>query len=175
MQAGFMPAVALSFALAAVVGQNYGAGQSARVREAFLEGVKLNVGFMLVFTVISQLCGGWLVARFSSETAVVSVGAEYLHLVAFNYVSSGLIMVAAGVFQGLGNTLPSLLASASRLITFFVPVFWLARQPHFSLQQVWLTSMASVNLQMVLVMLLLRRELGRRLPSPAAAVPVAAS
>lgn len=169
MQAGFMPAVALSFALAAVVGQNFGAREHGRVREAFVEGIKLNVGFMLLFTVVSQVSGGWMVARFSSDAAVVSVGADYLHLISFNYVSSGLIMVVAGVFQGLGNTLPSLLASASRLATFFLPVFWLARQPSFTLHQVWLASMASVNLQMVLAMLLLRRELRQRLPVAAPA------
>ena len=163
MQAGFMPAVALSFALAAVAGQNFGARRLERVRESFIEGVKLNVGFMLLFTVLCHLAPARMVGWFSSEPAVIAVGADYLRIVSWNYVASGLIMVASGMYQGLGNTLPSLLASASRLLTFIVPALWLSRQPGLQLQQFWLLSAASVFLQMLLSLGLLRREFRRKL------------
>ena len=47
MQAGFIPAVAISFSAAAVVGQNYGSGAFARVREAARESTKLVPGFAM--------------------------------------------------------------------------------------------------------------------------------
>ncbi|MDB5988349.1 MAG: hypothetical protein JWR16_3402 [Nevskia sp.] len=163
MQGGFMPAVALSFAVAAVAGQNYGARSFARVRQTFVEGAKLNVGFMLLFTLICQLVGAAMVRGFSKEAGVIEVGADYLHFISFNYVASGLIFVAAGMFQGLGNTMPSLIASVSRLATFVLPVLWLSQQAGFKLHQVWWASVLSVALQMVLCLALLRREFGRRL------------
>ena len=104
-----------------------------------------------------------MVGWFSSEPAVIAVGADYLRIVSWNYVASGLIMVASGMYQGLGNTLPSLLASASRLLTFIVPALWLSRQPGLQLQQFWLLSAASVFLQMLLSLGLLRREFRRKL------------
>lgn len=171
MQAGFMPAVALSFAAAAVAGQNFGAQRLDRVRETFIEGAKLNIGFMLVFTALCQIAPASLMRLFSQDPTVVAVGADYLRYVSFNYVASGLILIAAGVFQGLGNTLPSLLSSASRLLTFVLPVWLLAPLAGFNLHQVWITSALSVTLQMVLSLLLLHREFGRRmLPVPGVAV-----
>ncbi|MDO9453731.1 MAG: MATE family efflux transporter [Stagnimonas sp.] len=158
MQAGFMPAVALSFAVAAVAGQNFGALQNQRVRKTFTEGAKLNIAFMLFFTGICHIAPERMVGLFSQEPAVVQVGAEYLRFVSYNYVFSGLIMVAAGLFQGVGNTLPSLIASASRLVFFVLPVLWLAQQPGFQLHQVWWVSVVSVFMQMLLSLALLRRE-----------------
>lgn len=169
MQAGFMPAVALSFALAAVAGQNFGARKPDRVRASFLEGAKLNIAFMLLFTAICHLAPERMLGWFSGEPLVISVGADYLRYVSWNYVASGLIMVAAGLYQGLGNTVPSLLASASRLLTFIVPVLWLSTRPGFNLHQVWFVSAASVFLQMLLSLGLLRREFRLKLPLAAAA------
>lgn len=167
MQAGFMPAVALSFAVAAVAGQNYGAGHHQRVRQSFAESAKLNIGFMLLFTLVCQLAPAAMMGWFSSEPAVVVVGADYLRFISWNYVASGLIMVAAGLFQGLGNTLPSLLASASRLLSFVLPVLWLAVREGFQLHQVWIVSATSVALQMVLSLSLLRREFRHKLAASA--------
>lgn len=166
MQAGFMPAVALSFALAAVAGQNFGARRLDRVRESFVEGVKLNVGFMLLFTVLCHLAPERMMGWFSGEPAVIAVGADYLRVVSWTYIASGLVMVANGLYQGLGNTVPSLLASASRLVTYALPLLWLARQPGFHLHQVWLLSAGSTLLQMLLSLGLLRREFRRRLAEP---------
>ncbi len=165
MQAGFMPAVALSFAVAAVAGQNFGARQGMRVRETFTAGARLSIGFMLLFTLVCQLLPEAMMRLFSQESAVVAVGADYLRLLSWLYVASGLVMVAAGMFQGIGNTLPSLIASASRMVFFVLPVLWLSGQQGFTLHQVWWVSAASIAMQMVLSLGLLRREFNRRLPS----------
>ena len=178
MQAGFMPAVCLSFAVAAVAGQNYGGRQFPRVKETFLEGAKLNVAFMLAFTLLCHVAPAAMMRFFSKDPAVVDVGADYLRIISYNYVAFGLIVVASGIFQGLGNTWPSLIASALRLGIFIPLVLWLARQPGFELSQVWWTSVVSVTLQMALSLALLWREFGRKLvlapdgsagPSPAVA------
>ena len=165
LQAGFMPAVAISFAVAAVAGQNLGAGLGERVRQSFSEAARLAIGFMLIFTVLCQFAAGSLVAVFSDDPAVVQVGSDYLRVISWSCVASGLVMAATGLFQGLGNTLPSLLASASRLLTFVLPVLWLSQQQAFALHQVWWLSTSSVFLQMLLALLLLRREFARRLPT----------
>ena len=70
---------------------------------------------------------------------MIDVGADYLHFISYNYVASGLVFVASGMFQGLGNTVPSLLASSVRMLTFVLPVWWLSRQPGFTLPQVGFT------------------------------------
>ena len=63
----------------------------------------------------------------------------------------------------LGNTLPSLLSSCTRVITFVVPVFFLATRPDFHLHDVWVLSVATTSLQALVSLWLLRREFSRKL------------
>jgi Na+-driven multidrug efflux pump len=76
------------------------------------------------------------------------------------------------VFQGLGNTMPAIWSSASRIVTFVVPALVLAAQPHFQLLQLWYASVASVGLQAVISLWLVRNEFRHR--APVAAQPAGA-
>ena len=169
MQSLFLPVMAVAFAVAPVAGQNFGARQFARVRETFRSAALLSSVLMLLITLICQLRPEWFIERFTTDPAVVAVGAPYLRIISWNFVANGLIFTCSGMFQALGNTWPSLLSSASRLVTFVVPAVLLSRQPHFTLTEVWYLSVATVSLQAVLSLVLLLREFRRRLASPPAA------
>lgn len=159
MQAGFMPAVAVSFSVAAVVGQNYGAGATERVREAVRESQKLVLSFMIFFTALCQIAPAAMVGLFASEPEVIAAGVDYLRTISWGYVASGVIFVSAGVFQGLGNTWPSLLASGLRALIFVGPLIVMSKRPGFTLHRIWLASLVTVFLQLGLQQFLLRREL----------------
>jgi len=163
IQAGFMPVVALGFAVSPVAGQNFGARHPERVRETFRAAVALAVGVMLVFALLCHLAPAAMVGLFSSDPNVVRVGDEYLRILSWNFIASGVIFVASSMFQAMGNTLPSLLSSFSRIVLLAVPVVLLSRRPGFELRWIWYLSVASVTFQMGLSLLLLRREFGRRL------------
>ena len=165
MQACFMPAVAISFAVAAVVGQNYGARAYLRVRQTTFESVKLVVGFMLFFTLVCQVVPAELVSLFSAEPGVIDAGVDYLRVMSLGFFASGVVFVGAGVFQGLGNTWPSRFASALRAAAFIVPVVALSTREGFELHTIWLISLGTVLGQLVLVQFLLRRELSVRAPA----------
>jgi putative MATE family efflux protein len=182
VQAGFMPVVALGMAAAAVAGQNVGARLAGRVRETFRTGALMAAALMGVFALLSHVAPDALVRTFARDPAVVATGAEYLRVVSWNYVASGLIFVASSMFQALGNTVPPLLASALRMALVLVPAWLLARLPGFQLRWVWYLAAATVYLQLALAFWLLRREFGRRLapgaaaggPAPGAAAEAAA-
>jgi putative MATE family efflux protein len=162
-QAGFMPVVALGFAVAPVAGQNFGARKAQRVRETFRSAVTMAASVMLLFAVLCQIAPAAMIRVFSSDPQVVAVGEQFLRIVAWNFVASGVLFVAASTFQAIGNTLPSLLGSSLRIVLFAVPAVGLSRVRGFELWWVWGLSVASVTIQMVVSLLLLRRELGRRL------------
>jgi Na+-driven multidrug efflux pump len=84
-----------------------------------------------------------------------------------NYVASGVVFTCSAVFQGLGNTVPAVMSSATRLASFVAPAFWLASRPHFKIVQLWYVSVASMTLQALVSLWLVRREFRRRLRSPA--------
>jgi Na+-driven multidrug efflux pump len=46
----------------------------------------------------------------------------------------------------MGNTLPALLASATRIMTFAVPAVWFTTLPSFELRHLWYLSVATVAL-----------------------------
>jgi Na+-driven multidrug efflux pump len=67
------------------------------------------------------------------------------------------------MFQGLGNTKPVLWTSVVRVLTYSVPSIWLSTWPGFRMEHVWYLSLATVALQAVLSVWLLRREFSKRL------------
>ena len=69
----------------------------------------------------------------------------------------------------MGNTMPSLIASVSRVIVIAVPAILLSRMPGFELKWIWYLSAAAVLMQFAIVLLLLRREFRLRLDSMVAA------
>jgi Na+-driven multidrug efflux pump len=102
------------------------------------------------------------------------VGTQYLQVISWNFLASGFVFTCSAVFQGMGNTVPAVISSASRLASFVLPVLWMSAQPHFELIHVWYVSVASVALQAVLSLWLVRREFTRRLSSMAESVPSSA-
>src|SRR2546422_7863716 len=110
-----------------------------------------------------HLLPGPLVSVFSKDEGVIAVGTEYLRIISFNYVASGLVFVASSTFQAMGNTIPSLIASVVRIALVAIPGVIISRLPGFELRWLWWLSVASVFVQLVLAILLLRREFGLRL------------
>ncbi len=163
MQAIVLPAMAVAFATAPLAGQNFGAGRFDRVRETFRASMILGTVIMAGLTLLCQWQPEWFFGGFTKEPAVVGVGAQFLRYVSWNFVASGLVFTCSGMFQALGNTLPALLSSASRLFIFAIPAVWLSRRPGFELRQLWLLSVTTVAIQAVVSSGLLQREFRRRL------------
>ena len=163
LQAGFMPVVALGFAVAPVAGQNFGARKPDRVRRTFQDAALMSTGVMIFFTILCHLVPEQMVRVFTDDPAVVAVGVEYLRIISYNYVASGLIFVSASMFQAMGNTVPSLFASVLRIVLVAIPAVMLARMPGFQLNWIWYRSAAAVWIQLAASLWFLRRELSRRL------------
>jgi putative MATE family efflux protein len=172
VQAGFMPVVAMGFAVSPVAGQNFGARLGDRVRETFRVGAWMASGFMLVLMLLCQLVPESLIGAFSADPQVRAVGGEYLRITSFNFVAAGIVFVSSSMFQALGNTLPPLASSLLRLLVVAVPTYLLARLPGFQLRWIWYLSVLSSLAQMTSSLLLLRREFRRKLVfTPLAARP----
>jgi len=163
MQSIFLPAMAIAFAAAPIAGQNFGAKHPDRVRDTFRVAVFACGGFMLLLTLFCQWQSAWLIRIFTDDPDVIAVGVEYLRIISWNFVGAGIVFVCSSLFQGLGNTWPSLISSGSRLVLFAVPAVWLSTQPGFRLVDLWRLSVTTVVLQAILSLVLLRREFRSRL------------
>jgi putative MATE family efflux protein len=171
MQSLILPAMAVAFAAAPIVGQNYAAGKFHRVRETFGIAVLFGSCIMVCLTLFCQWGSAWAIGAFTRDPAALLVGSEYLQVISWNFLASGVVFTSSAAFQGLGNTMPAVISSATRIISFIVPALWLAAQPRFQLLEIWYVSVASVALQAVISLLLVRREFKRRLGEYVAPLP----
>lgn len=162
MQSMFLPAMAVAFATAPIVGQNFAAGKFARVRETFALAALIGGSVMVFLTLFCQWGSAAAVHAFTKDPAALAVGAQFLRVISWNFLASGMVFTCSAVFQGLGHTVPAVLSSASRLVSFVVPALWLAASPEFTLLQLWYVSIASVTLQAALSLWLVRGEFRRR-------------
>ena len=174
MQALFLPVVALSFAVAPVVGQNFGGRQGDRVRRSVYAALGIASAMMFILTLIAYLVPSALIRVFSEDPRVIAFGGDYLKIVSLNFVAAGIVFTISSVFQGMGNTLPPLLSSITRLILFALPALLISRLPGFEITYVWYLSVGSQVIQACTNLWLLHRELQRKLvfPELAAVEPI---
>src|SRR5213595_3611385 len=147
MQALFLPVVALSFAASPVVGQNFGGRKADRVRHAVYSAIAIAIAMMVVLTLLAYFFPAPMIRAFSNDPDVINFGGEYLHIVALNFIAAGIVFTSSSIFQGLGNTLPPLFSSMTRLFLFILPAILLSRTPGFQIRYVWYLSVASQLIQ----------------------------
>ena len=174
MQSIFLPAMAVAFAAAPIAGQNFGAKRYDRVRETFRVTALIGSAIMLTASILCHINPALLASPFTDDPTVLAISNEYLQIVSWNFVFSGLVMAAGSMFQGMGDTRPSLFASATRMVTFVVPVLYLSTQRYYVIEHVWLLSVASVVAQSALSMWLLFEAFKKKLPKNTDAIPAAA-
>jgi Na+-driven multidrug efflux pump len=129
---------------------------------------------MILLTIVCKWRAEWLVHAFTSEPTAMGVATEFLHVASWNFVAAGFVFTCSAVFQGLGNTVPSVVSSATRIVSFIVPALWLAAQPSFQLVTLWYVSVASQIVQGLVSLWFVRREFRVRLGSTSQIAPAPA-
>src|SRR5205814_510488 len=91
MQALFLPVVALAFAVTPVVGQNFGGRRADRVRQSIYSAIAIASGMMIVLAVLTHFAPTPMIRAFSNDRQVIDFGADYLRIVALNFVAAGIV------------------------------------------------------------------------------------
>lgn len=108
----WMVGLGFSSAMAAFVGQNFGAQKWDRIKRSF----KLATGVLLVWeifiTIILLVYGGFIFSLFLSDPPeIVDMGGTFLRIMAMSLVFMAFEGVCSGAFRGLGMTLPPSICS----------------------------------------------------------------
>ena len=162
MQVFFMPALALSFAAPAIVGQNRGAGERLRIRRTYQWLLGLSLGVMTLLGLGCWLFAPLMMRWFTDEQAVIAVGVQFLRMVSWNFLTTAFVISAGAVFQGVGNTWPALVAATARAVAVVLPILWIQQMDNYVIEWVWWIAVLAVALQAVIctwwVLQVLRRE-----------------
>ena len=122
-----MPFIALGVSISTFVGQNKGANQPKRIREAIIIGYKCDVALAAGMTIILAFLAPTLIKTISgsSEAIVINNGASYLRFVAPFYAVLGVLLQTRNALQGIGQKLLPLISSVIEFIgkVLFVIIF----------------------------------------------------
>jgi putative MATE family efflux protein len=161
-----MPGLAIALAAGPIVGQNFGAGNGARVRATFKQALLLISAIMIAALVLAEWRPQWLIGLFTGDADTIAVGGLFLKMVSLNLIAQGVLFLCSSTFQGLGHTTPQVLSSSARLVTYSIPVLWLTTRPEFRIETIWYISIATTTLQALFSLWLLWREFRKRLTAP---------
>lgn len=116
-----VPLFALSASIGAVTGQNGGAGDLARVREAFRSSFLFAVGWSVAMAVLLWLCAPLLAAAFLPSEEGRSVAIDYWQIVPLTVAGYGVTIAASAGFNGLGRPGHGMVITAGRALGLMVP------------------------------------------------------
>ncbi len=97
------PFGSMTMALSTYAGQNMGAGKKERIRAGFRDSLLAMIAVAGLMTLIMQLSGRQLVGLFVHEQEVIDQGGSALKITSIFYVFLGIIYVARGVLNGVGD------------------------------------------------------------------------
>jgi len=133
---GFIAISGFALAAGALVGQNLGAKQEARARQA----VRLTVGYCLVVTVTTALAfllvPRPLVALFTDDPQVIADGVLYLRVIAFAQIGQSFELILEGALAGAGYTFwPQIVSTSLTALRIPLAAWW---SRGFGLLGIWL-------------------------------------
>ena len=122
---GFIAISGFALSASALVGQNLGARQEARARQA----VRITVGYCLAVTLTTAVAfltiPRTLVALFTPDPAVIADGSLYLRVIAFAQIGQTFEIILEGALAGAGYTLwPQVASTTLTLLRVPLAAWW---------------------------------------------------
>lgn len=99
----YIPEQNIGHAMTSVMAQNRGAGEMKRVRAAFSIGMSVELAYGLIMGILLLLCANPLMSLFTRDAATITLGRQYLHLIAFMYIVPAVTNGIQGYFRGMGD------------------------------------------------------------------------
>ncbi len=113
---------ALSAVIGPFVGQNLSAGKEDRIQESLRLCARFCITSGLALAALLAGLSGFLPTLFSDNEAVISVTRLFLWIAPISYGTYGIVMVVNAAFNGLGNPLPGVIISVTRILVLYVPL-----------------------------------------------------
>ena len=114
--------MALSSSVAPFAGQNFGAGEVGRIREALRLTYRFSIAWGIAVFVLLASCGAPIASFVNDDPNVIAATWHYLVIVPLTFGFMGVGMMASSCFLALGQPLPSLILSIARSFALLVPL-----------------------------------------------------
>lgn len=119
-----------------IVGYNYGAGHTARLKRAFMLTSAASTVVVTVGCVFGLLFPSWIARAFTTDARLIEVTRNALSIALCAFWMVGFQIVATSFFQSIGKAGRSIFLSLTRQVIFLIPLLlWLPRM--LALDGVW--------------------------------------
>lgn len=121
---GLIILFALSSVISPFIGQNFGAQKYERMRRSVMLSFKFSWGWGVLLTLIFWLLADNFAGLFTEDAAAIVASSQYLYIVPISYGLLGIVYISSNVANGVGQPVPALVMSFSRLIILYLPLAW---------------------------------------------------
>jgi len=119
---------ALSSTIGPFVGQNLSAGKERRIEDALRMCAIFCIVCGLLLAALLASVSNVLPGLFSSNAGVTNVTRLFLWIGPIGYGAYGIVMFVNAAFNGMGNPLPGVMISLTRIMLLYLPLAFLGRQ-----------------------------------------------
>lgn len=120
-----LPASAFSGAIAAIAGQNIGAGKPERAKKSLNASMLLSFACGMIFFMWVQFFPESVMHIFKADAAVTAAGVEYLRGFSLDFIMVSFIFCMNGFFNGCGKTTFSMINGLTSTLFVRVPLAYL--------------------------------------------------
>lgn len=131
-----MPINGLGQAAIPIVGYNYGAQKSQRVKQTWRVLLPTGIVIALCGTLIFFMFPKQLLQLFSASSAMLVLGVPALRIISMSFVFASVTILCGYFASGLGNGMVNMVSAAIRQLVLLIPCHWFFIQT-FGINQSW--------------------------------------
>ena len=140
-----LPVLGLNTAIVSIIGQNFGAKNYERIKEAYFTAIKYGISIMIVSGFIVYFIADIIIGLFSSNLDVISSGKQYLKIQTFAFPAYTIFFMCNGFFIGLKKAEYAMVSNLIRNFAIPVIVYYIAVKMTVSLNTFfWLWSLSNI-------------------------------
>ena len=160
-----LPVLGLNTAIVSIIGQNFGANNYDRIKEAYYTAIKYGVSIMIISGFIVYFIADIIIGVFSNNLNVIESGKQYLKIQTFAFPAYTIFFMCNGFFIGLKKAEYAMASNLIRNFAIPVIVYYIAIKLTVSLTTFfWLWSLSNIaysTLILLFVMFFIKNKLDK--------------
>ena len=160
-----LPVLGLNTAIVSIIGQNFGANNYDRIKEAYYTAIKYGVSIMIISGFIVYFIADIIIGLFSNNLDVIESGKQYLKIQTFAFPAYTIFFMCNGFFIGLKKAEYAMASNLIRNFAIPVIVYYIAIKLTVSLTTFfWLWSLSNIaysTLILLFVMFFIKNKLDK--------------
>ena len=141
-----LPVLGLNTAIVSIIGQNFGANNYERIKEAYFTAIKYGVSIMVISGFIVYIIADIIIGIFSNNLDVIESGKQYLKIQTFAFPAYTIFFMCNGFFIGLKKAEYAMASNLIRNFAIPILVYYIAIKMTVSLNTFfWFWSISNIT------------------------------